>query len=72
MQSARKEDKFQENPPNDIKKSLPVGCVPELHPQQQEFVFDELTLDSRFDSGNLGHATKQADSHVLLFYWINV
>lgn len=67
MQTARKEDKCQENPLNNTKTSLPVGCVPELHPQQQEFIFDELTLDSLFDSGNMAHATKQGDSHVIYF-----
>jgi len=64
MQTARKEDKCKDYSQNNIKTSLPIDCIPEIHPQQQEFIFDELTLDSCFDSGNLTYATKQADSHV--------
>lgn len=40
------------------------GCIPNIHPQQQEFSFEDFTLDSCFDSGNMGYATKHTDNHV--------
>ncbi len=67
MQSAQKDERSKESSSN-TNTYLPAGCIPELNPQQQEFVFDELTLDSKFDSGNLSHATRQTDNHVLSYF----
>ena len=64
MQSAKQENGLNESSSN-TNTYLPAGCVPELNPQQQEFIFDEMTLDSKFDSGNLSYASKQTDNHVL-------
>ncbi len=48
----------------EFKIPLPKCCVLDVHPQRQAFVFDELSLDSNFDSANLTQATKVKDFHV--------
>ena len=63
MQNTKK-DQLKSNPETNAKKPLPFGCVVDSQPQQQEFVFDEVTLDSCFDSGNMAYAEKESDNHV--------
>lgn len=46
------------------KPSSATGCNPHVHPQQQEFHFDDITLDSCFDSGNMIKAEKAGENHV--------
>jgi hypothetical protein len=47
-----------------VKSGNPTGCIPNVFPQQQRFEFEELTLDSCFDSGNMGNASRISETHV--------
>lgn len=44
---------------------LPKECLSNFHPQRQRFDFDELTIDTLFDSANLATAIKYKDFHVI-------
>ena len=59
-----KRDQSKSDSDASTKKPLPFGCVIDSQPQQREFMFDELTLDSCFDSGNMAYAEKENDNHV--------
>jgi len=64
MRKVDREDSINSSQKN-IKKTGPLsGCIPDVHPQQKLYEFDELTLDSCFDSGNMGYASKYEDYHV--------
>ena len=67
MQSIKKEDS---NPSNASRTSLTLGTKPDYHPQQTEFIFDGLTIDSRFDSGNMANAARETDNHVISYFKI--
>jgi hypothetical protein len=43
-----------------VQKTLPIN----FHPQQNEFIFDSLTFNSKFDSGNLERVEKIDDDNV--------
>lgn len=63
MKGSDKEDISKEA----LKNSKPGstgGCLPNVYPSQQQFVFEELTLDSRFDSGNMLNAARFSETHV--------
>ena len=45
-------------------KEVLEGCIPELHPQRARYDFDELSIDTLFDSANLASAVKYKDFHV--------
>ena len=47
------------------KTNLPKGCLPNFHPQRQRFDFDEISIDTLFDSANLATAVKFKDFHVI-------
>ena len=64
MKATDKADSNKENGIKFIKPPSPSGCKIGVNPQQTEFEFDELTLDSCFDSGNMSSAVKASDSHV--------
>ena len=40
----------------DPRPEVPFECLRGVHPQQNRFDFGVMTLDSRFDSGNLASA----------------
>lgn len=50
--------------PTEATNALPKGCLPGLHPQRQRFDFDEISIDTLFDSANLANATKYKNFHV--------
>jgi len=56
----------KENPSKSAKPPSPSGCKINVHPQQQEFHFSELTLDSCFDSGNMANASRISETQVSL------
>jgi len=58
----------KENPSKSAKPPSPSGCKINIHPQQQEFQFNELTLDSCFDSGNMANAVRVTESQYQI--WI--
>ena len=64
MKSFEEAEPLKENFSKSSKPPSPGGCKPNVHPQQQELDFDELTLDSRFDSGNMASAVKFRDTQV--------
>lgn len=57
-------DPNKENGLKALKPPSPSGCKIGVNPQQQEFEFDELTLDSCFDSGNMSSAVKANECRV--------
>ena len=57
MESAETPQQVKEN-------TLPKGCVPDFHPQRQRFDFDELSIDTLFDSANLATAIKVKEFNV--------
>jgi hypothetical protein len=66
MKVSDKEDTTKE-PTKNQKSGSTGGCLPNVYPSQQQFVFEELTLDSRFDSGNMHNAARVSESHVTFF-----
>ena len=63
-----------DNPPiseEENKPNLPKGCLPNFHPERQRFDFDELTIDTLFDSANLSGAKKYKDFHVVFLPHLN-
>lgn len=64
MRKVEKEILLNSNSKNTKKMGPLTGCVPDVHPQQKQYEFDELTIDSCFDSGNMAFATKFDNNHV--------
>jgi len=64
MKATDKADSNKESGVKVLKPSSPSGCKIGVNPQQQKFEFEDLTLDSCFDSGNMSSAVKASDSHV--------
>lgn len=52
------------------KNNLPKGCLPNFHPQRQRFDFDEISIDTLFDSANLATAVKFKDFHVIKRFFL--
>ena len=48
-----------------------IECCPNVHPQQNFFEFDQLSFDSRFDSGNLAKAEKKENFKVVVVFVID-
>jgi len=63
MKATDKADSNKESGVKVLKPSSPSGCKIGVNPQQQKFEFEDLTLDSCFDSGNMSSAVKASDSH---------
>ncbi len=68
MQTLKNSDKCPENNNNSLNESQPLACIPDFNPQQQEITLDQITFDSKFDSGNLAAVTRQSTNHVLYFF----
>lgn len=64
MRSTEKPELTRENTSKSSKPVSASGCKPTVHPQQKTFDFDDLTLDSCFDSANMASALKASESHV--------
>ena len=47
--------------------TAPAECSLNVQPQQNYFEFDQITFDSRFDSGNLAQAEKIENYKVFSF-----
>lgn len=64
MKNMDKEDNPKENNPKLMKLPSTIGCLPDVHPQQKRFEFEELTIDSCFDSGNMANAIRFDENNV--------
>ncbi len=64
MRNSDKEDNQIDNKQKIYKLPSTNGCIPDEHPQQKRFEFEELTLDSCFDSGNMANAMRYDENNV--------
>ena len=45
-----------------------IGCPINSHPQQGEYLFDDFTIDSKFDEGNIMDVQKIGLYHVKIIF----
>jgi hypothetical protein len=67
MRNLDKEDNPKENYQKFTKLPSTIGCLPDVHPQQKHFDFEELSIDSCFDSGNMSNAIRFDENNVTRF-----
>ena len=64
MRNSDKEDNQNDNKQKLNKLPSSICCDPDVHPQQRLFEFEELTIDSCFDSGNMANAIRYDENQV--------